>query len=61
MPDTDALAQRAYAAFYAALDRSFDPWGWAHLRPQVQAAWRVVVQVVRAGDVGEEQAEDERR
>ena len=61
MPDTDALAQRAYEAFYAALDRSFDPWGWAHLRPQVQAAWRVVVQVVREGEGdGGERDEDAR-
>ena len=59
MPDaTDALARRAYEAFYAALDRSFDPWGWAHLRPQVQAAWRVVVETIREGD---ETREEERR
>lgn len=54
MPDPDALARRAFEAFYAALGMPHQPWGWTHLRPQVQQAWRVVVQVVREG-------EDERR
>ena len=49
MPDSDALARRAYEAFYAALGTAYAEWGWAHLRPQVQAAWRVVVEVVREG------------
>lgn len=51
MPDaTDTLARRAYAAFYAALGQAHAPWGWEHLRPQVQAAWRAVVRVVREGE-----------
>lgn len=53
MPDPDALARRAFEAFYAALGMPHQPWGWAHLRPQVQQAWRVVVAVVREGDGGE--------
>lgn len=59
MTETDALAQRAYEAFYAALGVTHAPWGWQHLRPQVQAAWRVVVAVVQAGEGCERpQAED---
>lgn len=45
--DPDTLARAAYEAFYAALGVPHDPWGWKHLRPVVQAAWRVVVAVVR--------------
>jgi hypothetical protein len=47
MPDTDTLARRAYEAFYEALGGAHRPWGWVHLRPHVQAAWRRVVEVVR--------------
>ena len=55
MPDTDALARRAYDAFYAALGVPHQPWGWDHLRPVVKEAWRVVVAVIREAQ-REEQA-----
>lgn len=50
MPDTDTLARRAFDAFYAALGAPHQPWGWEHLRPVVQQAWRAVVEAVRAHD-----------
>lgn len=55
MPDdTTTVARLAYEAFYAALGRDDDPWGWTHLRPVVQQAWRVVVEVVRQADAEED-------
>jgi hypothetical protein len=54
--DPDTLAQRAFEAFYAALGMPHASWGWAHLRPAVQAAWRRVVAVVR--EAGEEKQDD---
>ena len=50
MPDPDALARRAYEAFYAALETTWRPLDWTRLRPVVQQAWRDVVAVVREAE-----------
>lgn len=50
MSDPDALARRAYEAFYAALETTWRPLDWTRLRPVVQQAWRVVVAVVREAE-----------
>jgi hypothetical protein len=54
MPDTDQIARRAYDVFYAALGAPHQPWGWAHLRPVVQEAWRAVVRALREDKPEEE-------